>query len=174
MAPRVAARGVIAARLGGVADEPIGYLITFRSYGTWLPGDGRGWTAWGSAFPQPAHAGHPGLEADQRARMRGEPVVLGSEERACVAESIRETCAALGWRLHALNVRTNHVHGVVSGAAGPERMMTTIKAWATRGLRASGLIADGLPVWSRHGSTAYLWNEEELERACEYVLNGQD
>ena len=28
--------------------------------------------------------------------------------------------------------------------------------------------------WSRHGSNPYLWTEEELARAIEYVLYGQD
>jgi hypothetical protein len=35
--------------------------------------------------------------------------------------------------------------------------------------------ADGLrrKRWSAHGSTRYLWTEEEVRRAVEYVLIGQ-
>jgi hypothetical protein len=35
--------------------EPLGYFITWTCYGTWLPGDDRGWTSWhqGERIPQP-------------------------------------------------------------------------------------------------------------------------
>ena len=32
----------------------------------------------------------------------------------------------------------------------------------------------GGPVWSRHGSTVYLWNDEARERAIWYVEQEQD
>jgi REP element-mobilizing transposase RayT len=78
-----------------------------------------------------------------------------------------------GYHLYALNVRTNHVHSVVSNKAKVERMMDSFKAYSTRALRAAGLIGMDYKPWSRHGSTRYLWTEEHIDAASDYVVNGQ-
>ena len=95
-------------------------------------------------------------------------------QRQCVATSLEETCGAVGWSLIAVNARSNHVHAVVAGSATPERMLNTLKSWATRKLRADGQISVGARMWSRHGSTVYLWTEQDIEAAYNYVVHGQD
>jgi hypothetical protein len=75
--------------------------------------------------------------------------------------------------LHAVNVRTNHVHLVVSANLTPEQVLTSLKAWCTRRLREAGLVAEGFKPWSRHGSTRYLWRTDQIEAAVSYVLEGQ-
>ena len=52
-------------------------------------------------------------------------------------------------------------------------MMHSFKAYATRKLRGDGLVNAGDKVWARHGSTKYLWTDEHIEKAVEYVLYGQ-
>lgn len=48
--------------------------------------------------------------------------------------------------------------------------MNAFKAWCTRRLREE---SDMARVWSRHGSTRWIWNETKLaEKVC-YVLDGQ-
>jgi hypothetical protein len=39
-------------------SDPLAYFITWTCYGTWLPGDDRGWTKWhkGEIIPQPLKA----------------------------------------------------------------------------------------------------------------------
>ena len=78
-----------------------------------------------------------------------------------------------GYVLIAINVRTNHVHIVVSCGGTPERAMDSFKAYATRALRAAGLAMSDQSVWSRHGSTRYLWTDEHITAAVDYVDNGQ-
>jgi len=51
--------------------------------------------------------------------------------------------------------------------------MDSFKAYATRKLRETGLMNPDVKPWARHGSTPYLWTEEEVHRAIEYVDNGQ-
>jgi predicted transcriptional regulator len=53
-------------------------------------------------------------------------------------------------------------------------MLSTLKAFATRRLADEGFVERRERIWTRHGSTRYLWKEEEIERACDYVLYGQD
>ena len=56
-----------------------------------------------------------------------------------VETAIRETCRIRKWELLALNVRTNHVHAVVSTKQIPERVLNALKANATRRLREKEL-----------------------------------
>ncbi len=51
--------------------------------------------------------------------------------------------------------------------------MNAFKAWATRRLREASLAAQEERIWARHGSTRYLWNEEDLSNAVAYVVEGQ-
>jgi len=98
---------------------------------------------------------------------------MGAKERRIVERAIREVCSFRGYHLFSLNVRTNHVHLVVSNSAIPERMMDCFKAYATKALRAAGLVESAGRPWSRHGSTRYLWTDEHIEMAVDYVVNGQ-
>jgi REP element-mobilizing transposase RayT len=154
--------------------EPLAYFITFRCYDTWLPGDRRGWTDRpGRSLRPTLRSGHPGLLSEAEEGMVQRPLALASTHREVVDASIRDVCAHRGWRLHGLNVRTNHVHLVVSANQTPEQVMTSLKAWSTRRLRETGLISGEIKPWSRHGSTRYLWRVDEIEAACRYVLEGQ-
>ena len=100
-------------------------------------------------------------------------VMFGANERAVVESAVGEVCSFRGYALYAINVRTNHVHVVVSNSATPERIMDAFKAYATRALRSARLIDCEVKVWSRHGSTRYLWTDEHIATAIDYVVNGQ-
>ena len=105
--------------------------------------------------------------------MKQRPVFLGPSQRAVIERTIREVVEHRGWTLHAVNVRTNHVHVVVTAAKEPERVMNDFKAYATRRLAEAGLLPTKAKVWSRHGSTLYLWTEPALLEKCRYVREGQ-
>ncbi len=51
-------------------------------------------------------------------------------------------------------------------------MMNDCKAYTTRALRRAGHV-DDTPVWARHGSTRWLWSEDEIAAAARYVHEGQ-
>ena len=157
------------------ADTPLAYLITFRCYGTWLHGDGRG-----SVDRSHNRFGSPYAPADEKRRLRGvqalksEPVSLDAPRRQTVEASVRETCTLRDWRLRAINVRTNHVHIVVCvGLTPPGRALNAFKANATRHLRRVNLWGRSHSPWADKGSQRYLWNERSVERAIEYVIDGQ-
>jgi REP element-mobilizing transposase RayT len=157
-----------------LSRQPLAYFITFRCYGTWLPGDERGWVdRRQNGYGTDIGLHSSGLQSTARSALTHPPFRLDSEERAIVDGTIRDVCAYRRWVLHALNVRTNHVHMVVSAASDPESVMTTLKGWSTRRLREAGLIDASRRAWSRHGSTRYLWKEDQVELACGYVMDGQ-
>jgi hypothetical protein len=51
--------------------------------------------------------------------------------------------------------------------------MNQLKSWATRRLREEGLAESDERIWTRHGSTRYLWTEQDVLAAGAYVLEGQ-
>jgi REP element-mobilizing transposase RayT len=64
---------------------------------------------------------------------------LDAARRQSAEIAIREVCDHRKWHLHALNVRTNHVHVVVSlGTAKPDRALNAFKAYVTRRMRRDG------------------------------------
>jgi REP element-mobilizing transposase RayT len=110
---------------------------------------------------------------EEQQPLRTAPVVLDPTERALIESAIREVCEHRRYVLRAVNARSNHVHSVVSASTKPEHIMDSFKAYATRKLREQGILASDVKPWSRHGSTPYLWTEEDVARAVDYVLNGQ-
>src|SRR4051794_18420754 len=112
---------------------PLAYLLTFRCHGTWLPGDPRGYVnRWHNSPGTRAIAANRRLEAATLRQLPHPPIELRPEQRAVVARAIRDRCRHCGWVLHAVNVRTNHVHVVLGAGSPPERVMNQLKSWATR------------------------------------------
>jgi hypothetical protein len=52
-------------------------------------------------------------------------------------------------------------------------VLKAFKANATRKLREEKLWEHGFSPWARKGSKPRLWNEKSVEKAIDYVLNGQ-
>ena len=146
----------------------LGYHVTFHPYGTWLPGDRRGWTARpGGSVLRDAY---PPLEAYARERLLGPAVFFDDLQRAVITSTITAVCAHRVWLLHALVVHTDHIHVVVTADVAPEWVMNTLKSWSTRRLREAGAVGALAKIWARHGSTRYLDDERRLVAAIEYVV----
>jgi hypothetical protein len=106
-------------------SQPLAYLITIRTYGTWLHGDERGSVdrRFYNNYGTPKMAPNKRLVEAEEARLKHPPVTLNKAQRDVVEEAIREVCAHRGYQLAAVNVRTNHVHTVVAAACKPEPVM---------------------------------------------------
>jgi len=156
-----------------MSDLPA-YLLTWTTYGAWLHGRAprsvdRAHNVPGKEF-LPAN---PRREAARQAAMRQPPYLLDGPRRTVVLRTIIEVAAHRKWRLWAAHVRTNHLHVVVAAADRPEKVMSDLKAWASRRLReAFGEEADR-DRWTQHGSTRWLNDEAALASAIEYVLDHQ-
>ena len=154
---------------------PLSYFLTFTLYGHWLHGDEReSVDRLHAVFETPRLSPNAALREFEQDRASTPAPLLTPEMRAVVTAAITEVCDVRSWLLHAVNVRTNHAHIVASGEAEPETMMTTFKAYATRALRRRGLISGQQRMWTRHGSTKYVWTERDLQNVWEYVTNRQD
>ncbi len=121
-------------------EFPLAYLLTFRTFGTWLHGDQRG------AFQRLRNRGARSKWIDSNvplaeamsASMKQSPIVLDSTQRDFVDQAIREVCHFRSYGLKALNVRSNHSHVVVHATVKPEKIVNEMKAYSTRRLRSEG------------------------------------
>jgi REP element-mobilizing transposase RayT len=155
-------------------DTPLAYFISFRSYSTWLHGDKRGSIdRFHNRYGDPYIPRNEAWQRHNRKQMKTNPFILGASERRSVEKAIRETCIIRNWHLHALNVRTNHVHTVVTANRRPELVLNALKANATRELREAQLWRHQFSPWADNGSKVRLWNERSVANAIDYVLNGQ-
>jgi REP element-mobilizing transposase RayT len=156
-------------------EFPLAYLITFRTFGTWLHGDERGSMDRHGKNIYGTERIAPNTEFKSRMRENlDEPeFLLNGKQRSTVEKAIRHVCEFRGYVLIAINVRTNHVHIVISAAAKPETIINAFKSNATRELRAAGLVGKDKSVWSRGGSRRYLWKPHHVEAAVSYVVSGQ-
>lgn len=156
-------------------DEPIAFFITFRTYGTWLHGDQRGSVnrhrnLYGTSKIRPEPKW---LEINSN-RLSAKPVILNARQRACVKKAITETCRIRSWNILALNIRTNHIHIVVTALGKPPgTVLNAFKANSTRLMRERKAWTEKRSPWSDKGSTRYLWNEKSVILARNYVELGQ-
>ncbi|MCH7721036.1 MAG: transposase, partial [Planctomycetes bacterium] len=153
---------------------PVAYLITFHTYGSWLHGTDRGSVDRDHNVPGTPHLDpDEGRESDESRRLKQEPVELDTRRRAVVETTIQEVAEFRQWSVRALNVRSNHVHVVVSADATPERVMNDFKSYSTRRMVEAGVFPDSTKAWTRHGSTRYLWTERAAMAAGQYVAEAQ-
>ena len=155
-------------------DTPLAYFISFRTYGTWLHGDERGsinrfHNQYRSAYIRP----NATWQRYNQRNLKCPPVTLNADQRGAVAKAIQETCDIREWWLRAINVRTNHVHTVVTAEKDPSIVLNAFKANATRQLREDRLWSYEFSPWADRGSKRWLWNERSVASAIDYVLNGQ-
>jgi len=159
--------------------DPLAYFLTWPTYGTWLPGDPRGWAKKGQGFQPP----DPMREREAKARMTEDACLLDVDQRQLVERTIADHCAIRKWQMHAVNCRTNHVHVVVTADRQPEIVRDQFKAWCTRKLKGMSLARRGadnqedssvrLKWWAEGGSRIFLNDEASVEAAIQYVRDGQ-
>ncbi len=156
-------------------DYPQAYLISFRAYGTWLHGDARDSVdRHNNVYGSPKYTKADHWNEISKARLIRAPVKLDAKRRRAIEKAIVETCEKRGWTLLALNVRTNHVHIVVSiGLKKASIALNAFKANATRVMREDGFWSSSRTPWADKGSERWLWTEKHVYDAVNYVLNGQ-
>jgi REP element-mobilizing transposase RayT len=154
----------------------LAYFITFSTYGTWLHGTSKGK---GSVDREHHQHGMPFVEPDasrekrSRNEMKQPAYTMQAQEREIVRDAIVALCRAKAWRLLAVHVRSNHVHVVIDMDRDPGRVMSDMKAQASRALTRAGFDDAARKRWTRHGSTLHLFDEAMLEDKIDYTLNRQ-
>ncbi len=118
------------------------WLLTWTTYGTWLPGDARGFvsnvgddTGHGIRHNHPGaeyDADHPGLHRYMQARLKCSPIYLTQDQAPVLLAQFQETAGYRRWQMLAAAIMANHVHLVVGvhGDPDPERCSATSRVTA--------------------------------------------
>ena len=157
-------------------NDPISLFITWTTYGSWLPGDTRGWMKWKAGQQQP----QPLLEDWCKNQMKEKAVLLDAQHRQVVEDVVRKHSDIRSWELHAVSCRSNHVHVVVTVVPktgnkddGIKRVRDELKANATRVLRRCANPITNEKVWTRGGDIQFI-DTDDLGQVVIYVSEAQD
>jgi hypothetical protein len=109
-------------------DTPLAYFISFRAYGTWLHGDKRGSIdRFHNRYRLPYIPPNDKWLLFNEQRLKAKPLFLKARQRKSIENAIHETCDIRKWLLQAINVRTNHIHTVVSANRKPGLVLALLR-----------------------------------------------
>lgn len=157
------------------------WFLTWTTYGTWLPGDERGFV--GVAPDQsgrmvlhnqpnsPLAPPRPGLLQSAESRLKGAPVILNIDQAEALLDQFHETTAHRHWLLVAIGIMHTHLHLVVGvpGDPNPDKILGDGKAYGSRRLNHVGRIRDDGTWWTTGGSKRKLSNDYSVEAAVNYI-----
>ena len=157
------------------------WLLTWTTYGNWLPGDERGFvsavrdqTGTQTTHDRPRteyDRDHPHLERYSKAAQKLGSVKLNREQAAAVCRQIQATAEHRHWKLFAVAVMANHVHVVVGvpGDPDPSTLLRDLKSYGARELNRISPAHDRQRWWTKSGSTRILPDETAILAAIRYV-----
>jgi REP element-mobilizing transposase RayT len=161
------------------------WLLTWTTYGSWLPGDARGFVSEqtdtnGRKFIRNI----PGTEVDcdnkrlrdaMAASLKGPPLKLSREQAHLVLAQFSETSGVRGYQLLAASVMANHVHLVVGvpGDPEPSKLLAVFKSYASRALNRQFGAPASRTWWTESGSKRKLPNDDAILAATRYVRDQQ-
>ncbi len=111
--------------------------------------------------------------AQEQEQLNECPYQLDAPRREVTLRAVCEIARRKQWALHAVHVRSNHIHIIATANGPPERVMNDFKTAASRCLNKAFPAEHGRTRWTRHGSTRYLWTEEAVAEKVRYVLDEQ-
>lgn len=168
--------GVQKSRIGGT------YLLTWVTYGSWLPGDTRGFVSAnqdetgqrvihntpGEAFD----ADMPELAAAARRRQKGRTVLLDRASADVCVLAFQEVADRYNVGIHVGAVMRSHIHLVVSADdCDGARLLHLFKGVSSRRLGQAFGKRPGGSWWADHGSRRLLPVDAAVREAERYVQN---
>jgi REP element-mobilizing transposase RayT len=157
------------------------WLITWTTYGTWLPGDergfvsqvndGRGEKVTHNIYGTRYDSGWQHLRKKMQQSLKCNPIRLNREQAKIIVDQIQETCRFRSWQLVAGAVMANHCHVVlgVSGDPDPATLLRDLKSYASRALNKQWVRPASGTWWTESGSTRVLKKEDAILSAVAYV-----
>jgi REP element-mobilizing transposase RayT len=159
--------------------DPVALLITWTTYGTWLPGDERGYVSntlhrGGGFEPKHNQPGTPYTADDaytrERARSLQEwPTVwLTPPQANVVAHSLVRVAVERGWMVLRAAIMSNHVHVVVTGCPIDGSAVRRILKGNTQA-DLSKSVGESRRWWTAGGSDRVREGAQSIESTVEYV-----
>ena len=158
------------------------WFFTWTTYGTWLPGDERGFVSNVRVesgrreirhnIPTTPHdANMPGLAESSRHTMLGPPIFLIQDQAEALLAQFHETANIRQWQLIAVGIMVSHVHVVVGvpGDPSPSDILGDWKSYGSRVLNRRWGKPKSETWWTESGSKRKLSDERAILTAVAYV-----
>jgi REP element-mobilizing transposase RayT len=158
------------------------WLLTWTTYGTWLPGEDRGFVSpvressdekWRSQnrLGTTYSRSMPGLRRASQSRLKCSPIYLNVEQAQVIFGQFQETAAYRSWQLEAVAIMANHVHLVVSLGTdvNSDVLLRDFKAYASRALNVRWNKPVSGTWWAESGSKRKKANRYAVENSIRYV-----
>jgi len=140
----------------------IGYMVTWTTYGSWLPGDERGYVKNGKTL-----AGDSRILKASQERQKSAIVKLDSRQKAYVRRAILNEAERIGQTIEALAVCTSHVHLVARPSRESiEAAVSRYKNVARFALRKQSNLGR---LWTRGFDKRFCFDQKSLKHRIEYV-----
>jgi REP element-mobilizing transposase RayT len=145
----------------------VGYMITWTTYGSWLPGDERGYVDNGKIL-----LGNPTVLQRNRKRQKLPVVKLNKNEKQIVKQIIFSEAAKIIHKIEALAVYSNHIHLLARPhTKSIEELASRYKSITTRALWQQGRRAR---IWTRGYDKRFCFTEEQFAARIKYIKNHHD
>ncbi|MEX0728683.1 MAG: transposase [Planctomycetaceae bacterium] len=159
------------------------WFFTWTTYGTWLPGDARGFVSPKFDQEQPEKRNNiVGVEYDKdrpklrelaRTKLVGDPVYLRFEHAEVIQVQFAETAWRRGWTIVIAAIIANHIHLVVGvfGDPDPEDLLRDFKSYASGSLNRSFPRPASGTWWTESGSKRKVKDPRHFDAVVRYVRN---
>ena len=159
------------------------WFLTWTTYGTWLPGDQRGFvsdierddgTTIRHNVPGTEYdANIPALEAHAASLQKSASVRLKEIQAVLLLDQFLETADVRQWTLFAVAIMANHCHLVVGvpGDPDPEEPLGDFKSYGSRKLNRAGHTVPNDKRWTKSGSKRKLPDAQAVLNAIQYTID---
>jgi REP element-mobilizing transposase RayT len=145
-------------------SDMIGYMLTWTTYGTWLPGDPRGYVEDGNILP-----GDDDLLEYAQGQQKYPALKLNADEKKIVHETLLSQAEQIGQLIESLVVYSNHVHLLLQTHPQTiEKIVSRYKSTTTRLLWRHGRKGK---IWSTGFDKRFCFSQNEMVRRKTYILN---
>jgi len=142
--------------------QPIAYMLTWTTYGSWLQGDERGYVKNGAIMPE-----NKALNRANRMVMTSPQVSLTPRQRQIVENELHKEADTLGQEIYAISVGKNHIHLVISAnGLDAGKSASHYKNAARLAIQGDGFYGR---LWTRGFSKRYCFDRSQLNALIEYV-----
>ncbi|WP_432797681.1 transposase [Poriferisphaera sp. WC338] len=162
------------------------YHVIFGTYGSWLPGDPRGFRTRGHKLHcegdyknRPAAGQFESLHEYSQSLMVREAVRLTLPQRKCVCSALAESLKHYGITVNEIAVAKQHMHLLAQFEMNDKQykpqIMTLIgkcKRWAITKLKEQHLCDESSgKLWAKSGKVICMKNERHFKNTSQYIMN---
>jgi hypothetical protein len=155
------------------------FHLIITTYGSWLPGDPRGFRTWrhrehveGNYKNPPPKGKYEERHEQNKKLLKEEPVIIPPEWRSIIGIALKQKLESLGAQLIAISVSGQHSHFQVKVPASQTRLWRgSAKKHSWFECRNRGWLGH---LWAAGGKAVQIRDRRHQENVFRYIVNHKD